>query len=236
MEIIDLFGSTEDEKTHIAFLATSFRGKIKEKRHRDQGTGEPQIDSRRRCSLHRASLHHVRRASASGNKLIAPSAREGRRGALLKGKTGALVVDRAIIQEFLGGHQGPRGGTELAERTRRSGVAVGLAWTPAGGDVFVHEAKPDERQMGGRFKMTGQIGEVMAGVYAGAALTWYVPTPQRWGWMKTSTKDLDIHIPRSCWEPSPKDGPFGRVSPWQTTLVSLMSRSARFVRLTAMNR
>ena len=49
--------------------------------------------------------------------------------------------------------------TEIAERTKRAGVAVGLAWTPAGGDVLFIEAN---RMKGkGGFTMTGQLGDVM---------------------------------------------------------------------------
>ena len=57
--------------------------------------------------------------------------------------------------------------TEIAERTKRAGVAVGLAWTPAGGDVLFIEAN---RMKGkGGFTMTGQIGDVMKESHAGCA-------------------------------------------------------------------
>ena len=50
-----------------------------------------------------------------------------------------------MIHEFLGGIK-VRVDTEIAERTKRAGVAVGLAWTPAGGDVLFIEANKHERQ------------------------------------------------------------------------------------------
>ena len=59
---------------------------------------------------------------------------------------------------------------EVAERTRRPGVAVGLAWTPVGGDVLFIEAG---RMPGGNkgLIMTGQLGPVMQESVQ-AALTW----------------------------------------------------------------
>ena len=96
----------------------------------------------------------------------------------------------AVIQEFLGGIK-VRVDTELAERTKRAGVAVGLAWTPAGGDVLFIEAN---RMKGkGGFKMTGQIGEVMQESMQ-AALTWVRSNAASLGLEEDFTKDLDIHI------------------------------------------
>src|SRR3989442_15863328 len=54
---------------------------------------------------------------------------------LAEGKTEKLVVTKEVIQEFLGGIK-IRSEGEIAERTKRAGVVVGLAWTPAGGDVL----------------------------------------------------------------------------------------------------
>ena len=60
--------------------------------------------------------------------------------------------------------------TEIAQRTRRPGVAVGLAWTPTGGDVLFVEAS---LVAGGRgtVTLTGQLGQVMQ-ESARAAITW----------------------------------------------------------------
>src|SRR6202044_2481143 len=58
---------------------------------------------------------------------------------LAEGKTEKLVVTQEIIQEFLGGIKIRTEG-EIEERTERPGVAVGLAWTPSGGDVLFVEA------------------------------------------------------------------------------------------------
>ena len=78
---------------------------------------------------------------------------------VVEGKTEKLVVDVAtVLHEFLGGIK-VRVDTEIAERMKRPGVAVGLAWTPAGGDMLFIEANKMKGK--GGFTMTGQIGEVM---------------------------------------------------------------------------
>ena len=48
---------------------------------------------------------------------------------------------------------------EMEERTKEPGVAIGLAWTPVGGDVLFIEAS---RMAGtGTLTLTGQLGDVM---------------------------------------------------------------------------
>ena len=59
--------------------------------------------------------------------------------------------------------------SEIAERTKRPGVAVGLAWTPTGGDILFVEAKKMKGK--GEFKITGQIQDVMRESMQ-AALSW----------------------------------------------------------------
>ncbi len=78
------------------------------------------------------------------------------------------MVTKEIVQEFLGGIKIRIEG-EIAERTKRPGVVVGLAWTPAGGDILFVEANKMKGK--GGFTMTGQIGQVMQESMQ-AALTW----------------------------------------------------------------
>jgi ATP-dependent Lon protease len=121
------------------------------------------------------------------------------------------------VQEFLGGIK-VRVETELAERTQQPGVAVGLAWTPTGGDVLFIEAN---RMKGkGGFTMTGQIGQVMQESMQ-AALTW-VRSNARSLHLKeefSSELDLHMHVPAGG---IPKDGPSAGVA-LVTVLVSLMT-------------
>ena len=108
--------------------------------------------------------------------------------------------------------------TEVAERTRRPGVAVGLAWTPVGGDVLFIEAG---RMPGGNkgLIMTGQLGPVMQESVQ-AALTWVRANATRYGidpdLFKTS--DIHIHVPAGA---IPKDGPSAGIT-MATALLSML--------------
>jgi ATP-dependent Lon protease len=135
----------------------------------------------------------------------------------VEGRTEKLVVTREMLKEFLGGIQ-VRVETEVAERVRRPGVAVGLAWTPAGGDILFIEANKMKGK--GGFTMTGQIGEVMQESMQ-AALTWVRSNATRLGLAEDFTKELDIHIhvPAGA---IPKDGPSAGVT-MATVLVSLLT-------------
>jgi len=218
MEIIDLSGYTEDEKTHIAFRYLIPR-QIKENGIETKEGEAPHIEFPEE-GVRYIVRHYTREAGVRKlEQLIGTVCRKQARR-IAEGKTGTLVVDRAIIQEFLGGIK-VRVDTELAERTRRAGVAVGLAWTPAGGDVLFIEAN---RMKGkGGFKMTGQIGEVMQESMQ-AALTWVRSNAPTLGLEEDFTKDLDlhIHVPAGA---IPKDGPSAGVT-MATTLVSLMTDRA----------
>ena len=136
---------------------------------------------------------------------------------MVEGKKDKLVVTRDIVKEFLGNIQ-VRVDTEVAERVKRPGVAVGLAWTPAGGDILFIEANKMKGK--GNFTITGQIGEVMQESMQ-AALTWVRSNAGRLGLQEDFNKDLDIHIhvPSGA---IPKDGPSAGVT-MATVLASLLT-------------
>jgi ATP-dependent Lon protease len=136
---------------------------------------------------------------------------------LAEGKTDKLVVTKEIVQEFLGGIK-VRAEGEIEERTKRTGVAVGLAWTPSGGDILFVEANSMKGK--GSFTMTGQIGQVMQESMQ-AALTWVRSNASRLGIQESffSDHDIHIHVPAGA---IPKDGPSAGVT-MATTLVSLLS-------------
>ena len=127
------------------------------------------------------------------------------------------MINNELIHEFLGGYK-VRVDTEIAERTKRAGVAVGLAWTPAGGDVLFIEANKMKGK--GGFTMTGQIGDVMKESMQ-AALTWVRSNAVSLGLDADVLKDIDlhIHVPAGA---IPKDGPSAGVT-MATALVSLLT-------------
>ena len=82
---------------------------------------------------------------------------------------------------------------EVADRTKRPGVAIGLAWTPVGGDVLFVEAT---RMPGkGSLTLTGHLGEVMK-ESAKAALSWFRANVA--GYDVDPAFYQDAEIPPSC--------------------------------------
>ncbi len=210
MEIIDLSGYTEEEKKHIAFRYLIPR-QIKENGIQPDNLEFPDE------SVNYIVRHYTREAGVRKlEQLIGTVCRKQARR-IAEGHPEKLLVTKEIINEFLGGIK-VRVDTEIAERTQRAGVAVGLAWTPAGGDILFIEAN---RMKGkGGFTMTGQIGEVMQESMQ-AALTWVRSNSGLLGLDEDFTKEIDlhIHVPAGA---IPKDGPSAGVT-MATTLVSLLT-------------
>jgi ATP-dependent Lon protease len=210
MEIIDLSGYTEEEKKHIAFRYLIPR-QIKENGLQPDNLEIPED------SVNYIVRHYTREAGVRKlEQLIGTVCRKQARR-IAEGNPEKLLVTRSIVNEFLGGIK-VRVDTEIAERTQRAGVAVGLAWTPAGGDILFIEAN---RMKGkGGFNMTGQIGEVMQESMQ-AALTWVRSNAREIGLDEDFTKEIDlhIHVPAGA---IPKDGPSAGVT-MATTLVSLLT-------------
>jgi ATP-dependent Lon protease len=136
---------------------------------------------------------------------------------LAEGKTEKLVVTKEIVQEFLGGIK-VRSEGEIAERTKRPGVVVGLAWTPSGGDVLFVEA--NQMKGKGGLTITGQIQDVMRESMQ-AGLSWVRSNAKELGIDEEffATRDIHIHVPAGA---IPKDGPSAGVT-IVTALVSLLT-------------
>ena len=67
---------------------------------------------------------------------------------------------------------------EMGERTKNPGVAIGLAWTPSGGEVLFIEAR--RMNGGGSLTLTGHLGDVMK-ESARAGLSWFRANASRYG-------------------------------------------------------
>jgi ATP-dependent Lon protease len=210
MELIFLQGYSEDEKMHIAFRYLIPR------QIRENGISAEQIefpeDAVRHIVRHYTREAGVRKLEQTLGTVCRKQARR-----VVEGHTEKLVVTREKLKEFLGGIQ-VRVDTEVAERVKRPGVAVGLAWTPAGGDILFIEANKMKGK--GNFAMTGQIGEVMQESMQ-AALTWVRSNAVSLGLAEDFTKEIDlhIHVPAGA---IPKDGPSAGVT-MATVLASLLT-------------
>jgi ATP-dependent Lon protease len=210
MEIIELQGYSEEEKVHIA------KRYLIPRQIEENGLTAEQFELPQE-PLSYLIRHYTREAGVRNlERNIGTLCRKQARR-IAEGKIEKLVVSKETIHEFLGGVK-VRVDTEIAERTKRSGVAVGLAWTPAGGDVLFIEANKMKGK--GGFTMTGQIGQVMQESMQ-AALTWVRSNAAELGISEDFFKDHDlhIHVPAGA---IPKDGPSAGVT-MATTLVSLLT-------------
>ena len=210
MEIIELTGYTEEEKVAIAERYLIPR-QIKE-----NGI-TPELIEFPTASVALIARHYTREAGVRRlEQLIGTVCRKTARR-VAEGDSQKLVVTPEVVHEFLGGIK-VRVDTEIAERTKRPGVAVGLAWTPAGGDVLFIEANKMKGK--GTFSITGQIGDVMKESMQ-AALTWVRSNAKSLGLDEDLLKDIDLHIHVPAGG-IPKDGPSAGVT-MATALVSLLT-------------
>ena len=210
MEIIELTGYTEEEKVSIAERYLIPR-QIKENGVPPEMIEFP-TDSVGLIARHYTREAGVRKLEQQIGTVCRKVARK-----IAEGLTEKIVITSEIVHEFLGGIK-VRVDTEIAERTKRAGVVVGLAWTPAGGDILFIEANKMKGK--GGFNITGQIGDVMKESMQ-AALTWVRSNALSLGLEEDFTKDVDIHIhvPAGA---IPKDGPSAGVT-MATALVSLLT-------------
>jgi ATP-dependent Lon protease len=210
MELIFLQGYSEEEKVHIAFQYLIPR-QIKENGITAEQVEFPE-DGVRWLVRHYTREAGVRKLEQVLGTVCRKVARR-----VVEGNKEKITATRDVLKEFLGGIQ-VRVETEVSERVKRPGVAVGLAWTPAGGDILFIEANKMKGK--GGFTMTGQIGEVMQESMQ-AALTWVRSNAASLGLAEDFTREIDlhIHVPAGA---IPKDGPSAGVT-MATVLASLLT-------------
>ncbi len=211
MEIIELPGYTGEEKIHIAHKylipkqAAEHGLKVGEQiEFTDEGLQE--------------IIHSFTREAGVRNlerEIATITRKQARR--IAEGQTDKMVVTPEIVRQFLGVPKF-RTEKEVEERVKKPGVAVGLVWTPVGGDIIFIEAT---RMRGGKqFTMTGHLGEVMQESMT-AALTWTRANAERYGIEPDFFRkyDVHIHVPSGA---VPKDGPSAGAA-MVTALVSLLT-------------
>lgn len=132
-----------------------------------------------------------------------------------EGQDAASKITPDMVGELLGA---PRFFNETAQRTAVPGVAVGLAWTPVGGEILFIESSMTVG--GGRFTLTGQLGDVMK-ESAQAALTYLHSRAEELGIPEEAfcRRDIHVHVPAGA---IPKDGPSAGIS-MCTALASLLT-------------
>ena len=214
MEVIQLSGYTVDEKLHIA------RRYLVPRQVRENGLKSAQArfsDAALRAIIEEytreAGVRDLERQIGTVCRKLARAIAE--RGKRAKASGGSVSAKR--VRELLGRRLYF---SEARRRTRRAGVATGLAWTPVGGEVLFIEAT--SMPGSGRLTITGQLGDVMR-ESAQAALslirseasdlipdldpTWF------------ATNDIHVHVPAGA---VPKDGPSAGVA-MTVALASLLT-------------
>lgn len=126
----------------------------------------------------------------------------------------AVTIDDAFVRETLGPEKYIR---DLDTRTVSPGVALGMAYTPVGGEILFIEATQYPGK--GNVTLTGQIGDVMK-ESASAALSLFKSRAEGLGYDVTQLAELDlhIHVPAGA---VPKDGPSAGTAMY-TAITSLL--------------
>ncbi len=208
MEVIELAGYTEEEKLQIA------RRHLIPKQLRENGLTEENLSfddeallNIIRAYTHEAGLRNLEREIGRVCRKIARAITEGR--------TEPVLCTVAKVHEFLGPE---KFFSEVAERSDEPGVAIGLAWTPNGGDILFIESTRMSGQKG--LTLTGHLGEVMK-ESAQAALSWIRSRADRLGIPPDffESSDIHLHVPAGA---IPKDGPSAGVT-MATSLASLLT-------------
>jgi ATP-dependent Lon protease len=213
MEVIDIGGYTEEEKVAIG------RQFIVPKVLRDCGLTSGRLEFED-GALHRIIREYTFESGVRGyQREISAIARQIARR-VAEGHRQKATISRKRVPEFLGPQRiFP---TEV-ENQDEIGVATGLAWTAAGGDLTTVEVMVVPGH--GSIIMTGQLGEVMR-ESAQTALTF---TRSRAGTLGLSDSfyescDVHVHLPAGS---IPKDGPSAGITMAVAMISALTGRSVR---------
>ncbi|XP_040018958.2 lon protease homolog 2, peroxisomal-like isoform X1 [Gasterosteus aculeatus] len=237
MEVLQVAGYTREEKVEIAHRhlipnQLEQHGLTPQQLHVPQDTTQDVISSYTR----EAGVRSLERKFGAICRAVAVKVAEGRRGAATdvsaaerppqQGDKAAappempIVIDHVALRDILGP---PLFEMEVSERLTLPGVAVGLAWTPLGGEILFVEASRMEGE--GQLTLTGQLGDVMK-ESAHLAISWlranaktYQLTNMGGGPDPLEGTDIHLHFPAGA---VTKDGPSAGVT-IVTCLASLFS-------------
>jgi ATP-dependent Lon protease len=199
MEVLELAGYTEEEKLKIAFehlIAKQVKNHGLSPDHIE--FTEPAVRQVIRGYTREAGVRNLEREIGALCRKVARRRAEG--------DETRIVITSEVVVEMLGAPTFLD--EEIENRTKDPGVAVGLAWTPAGGEVLFVEAS--RMQGAGSLTLTGHLGDVMK-ESARTALSWFRANAQRYGVEPSFYKDSEIHlhVPSGA---VPKDGPSAGVT------------------------
>jgi ATP-dependent Lon protease len=208
MEIIEIPSYIEDEKLHIA---TSF---LIPKQVAEHGLRDDQIEFND-DALRGIIAGYTREAGVRNLERRIAAVTRGVAREVAEGRTEKAAVTKDALTKYLGQQ---KFFADAAERINCPGIAIGLAWTPVGGEILFVEATKMEGK--GNLILTGQLGDVMK-ESAQAALSYIAANAQSLGVPPDfrSKFDIHIHVPAGG---IPKDGPSAGVT-MLTALTSLLT-------------
>jgi ATP-dependent Lon protease len=214
MEVLEIAGYTEEEKLKIAV------DHLVDKQVTNHGLTAEYIQFTPEA-LRQVIRGYTREAGVRNleREIGALCRKVARRRA--EGNETPIAITPEVVVELLGA---PRFlDEEMEERTKEPGVAIGLAWTPAGGEVLFIEAS---RMAGtGSLTLTGQLGDVMK-ESARAALSWLRTHAREYGidpdFFKSA--EMHVHVPSGA---IPKDGPSAGVTMATAMASQLTGRPVR---------
>lgn len=208
MEIISLPGYTEQEKVEIA------RMHLLPKQVADTGLKEQDVEIED-ATIAQLIREYTREAGVRNleRELGSVCRKLARRRA--EGDNGSYLVTGEDLQTLLGA---PKFIEDEKDKELEPGMALGLAWTPAGGEVLSVEANAIKGR--GNLLLTGQLGDVMK-ESAQAALSYIRSRADELGIDSAfaTRKDIHIHVPAGA---TPKDGPSAGIT-LTTALISALS-------------
>ncbi|MCD6562249.1 MAG: endopeptidase La [Deltaproteobacteria bacterium] len=205
MEVLELNGYTEDEKTSIAkkFLIP--------RQITEHGLKKTRVLFRM-SAIRKIIREYTREAGLRNLEREIGAICRGIARKVAEGEDKKYIITDKEIRKYSGN---PRFTADIEERTSVPGVATGMAWTPSGGDILFVEATimPGQQSL----ILTGQLGDVMK-ESARTALSYLRSRSKTLNIPEDFYKDHDIHIhvPAGA---IPKDGPSAGV----TLLVALVS-------------
>jgi ATP-dependent Lon protease len=214
MEVLELAGYTEEEKLKIAAEHLITKQVGNHGLNGEQVTfTEAAIRALVRGYTREAGVRNLEREIGALCRKVARRRAEG--------DESPVAITPDVVLEMLGAPTFLD--EEIEDRTKDPGVAVGLAWTPAGGEVLFIEAS--RMQGGGSLTLTGSLGDVMK-ESARTALSWFRANAPRYSVDPAFYRDAEIHlhVPSGA---IPKDGPSAGVTMVTALASELTGRRAR---------
>ena len=212
LEVISIPGYTEYEKLQIA------KKYIVPKQMKNHALTEEDVEFTESALLH-IIRHYTREAGVRNlDRNVAAICRKVALW-ISEGREKKYRITKKTVEKVLGA---PKFIPELELGEDEVGVATGLAWTPAGGDVLFIEAIVTKGT--GRLILTGRLGEVMK-ESAQAALGFIRANVKKYKIKKDFSKiDIHVHVPAGA---IPKDGPSAGITIATAMLSALTGRKVR---------